>query len=499
LKGQVSQVNKLIVWLLVISLVITGCSSPIDKTEAGVVTVTVTKDAAQTEVSKTRIAAETEAAQETKIAVMIEAANATVTEAARESANATATEAAYQLANAIKIEDVIEFEMKGSFDFFWEQANTDLNSPGYGLIRDRYPGSEGIASTASVGFGLTAYLIGIEKGYISYEEGYERVNKTLDTLLAMDRVEGFYYHFVEMKTGKRAWESEVSNIDTSILLMGVLSAGEYFGGEIETKAKQIYDGVNWPWFIDETRNMFYMAYRPGKGFEGYWDFYAEQLMMYILAAGSDTYPVDDTTYYGFTRHYAKYGEGNKFIHSWFGSIFTYQFTHAWIDFRGYTDKKGVNWFENSVEASLAQVNFASDNDLEYQTLGPDAWGLSACDGPNGYNGLYGAPPSGYDNRQHEIDDTIPAYGAIGSIVFLPQEAKQAMLNYYSIEDLKGKYGFKDAYNLSLGWYASDVIGIDKGISLLMLANYQNDIVYQIMMKNENILKGLDRLQIKKNE
>ena len=126
--------------------------------------------------------------------------------------------------------------MKGSFDFFWEQANTDPDSPGYGLIRDRYPGSEGIASVASVGFGLTAYLVGIEKGYISTEQGAERASKTLDTLLEMEREEGFYYHFVDMKTAKRAWESEISSIDTAILMMGVLSVGEYFGGEILDKS-----------------------------------------------------------------------------------------------------------------------------------------------------------------------------------------------------------------------------------------------------------------------
>ena len=391
--------------------------------------------------------------------------------------------------------------MKGSFDFFWEQANTDVNSPGFGLIRDRYPGSEGIASTASVGFGLTAYLIGIEKGYITKQEVLDRVNKTLDTLLAMDRMEGFFYHFIDIQTGKRAWDSEVSSIDTAILFMGVLAAGQYFGGEIATKAKQLYDGVNWPWFIDPSKDMFYMAYRPekGKGFEGHWDFYAEQLILYILAAGSDTHPVDDTTYYGFTRHLAKYGDGKPFIHSWFGSIFTYQMSHAWIDFRGYSDKEKVNWFDNSVEASLAQVNFATVMAPKYKTLGPNAWGLTACDGPDGYNGLYGAPPSGYDDKANVVDDTISPAGAIGSILFVPQPAQQAMLNYYTFEQLKGNYGFKDAYNLSKDWFDTDVIGIDKGISLLMLANFQNDIVYKIMMKNSNILKGLDHLQIKKNE
>jgi len=397
------------------------------------------------------------------------------------------------------ITQIVEDEMKGSFDFFWEQANTTPGSSGFGLVRDRYPGSESIASIASTGFGLTAYLIGINKGYITEQEGYERVNQTLDTLLAMDREEGFYYHFVDIESGKRAWESEVSSIDTSILMMGVLSVGEYFGGEIGEKAYQIYDTVNWPWFLDDNRQMFYMAYRPEKGFEGHWDFYAEQLMMYVLAAGSVTHPVDEVPYYTFTRHVASYGNGEPFIHSWFGSLFTYQYSHAWIDFRDYVDREGVNWFDNSVKASLAQYNFAVDMDSKYETLGPNAWGLTACDGPNGYNGRYGAPPSGFDNQQHYVDDTIAPCAAIASMIFTPKQSEQALQNYASIPELKGKYGFYDAYNLTEDWFDSDVIGIDKGITLLMLANAENNFVYEIMMQNETILNGLSKLQFVKGE
>ena len=393
------------------------------------------------------------------------------------------------------IGDVIEYELRGSFDYFWEQANTDLDSPGYGLVRDRYPGSPGIASVAAVGFGLTAYPIGVEKGYVDRAAAEARVLGTLDTLLAMDRTEGFYYHFVDLETGARAWNSEVSSIDTGLLLMGVLAAGEYFGGEAQAKAQALYDGVNWPWFLDEDRQMFHMAYRPGEGFAGHWDFYAEQLLLYVLAAGSDTHPLDETPYYTFIRHYGRYGEGERFIHSWFGSLFTYQYSHAWIDFRGTRDREGVDWFANSVAASQAQVDFAFANDDEYETLGPDAWGLTASDGPDGYNGLYGAPPSGYDNHAHVVDDTVAPAGAIGSIIFVPEAAETAMLNYYRLEQLRGPYGFQDAYNLTEAWYAPDVIGIDKGISLLMLANYQNDVVYRMTMANANIQQGLSRLQI----
>jgi hypothetical protein len=504
LKGLVLQVNRLFTIIVILTVLVSGCSSSKVVDE---IIITGVADATE-DVSATERVTQTESTQQTETAV--ESLNQQATKQAEETAQLLAATAAIVTASAaetvqvretteaIDIEDVIDFEMQGSFNFFWEQANTDINSPGYGLIRDRYPGSPGIASIASVGYGMTAYVIGVEKGYITFDEGYDRANQTLDTLLAMDREQGFFFHFVDMETGERAWNSEVSNIDTSILLMGVLTAGEYFGDEVESKAKQLYDSVNWPWFIDEERDMFHMAYQPEEGFAGYWDFYAEQLMMYILAAGSDTFPIDESVYYTFTRHYASYGDGEPFIHSWFGSLFTYQFSHAWIDFREFRDKEGVNWFDNSVAASLAQVDFATAMDEKYLTLGSNAWGLSACDGPQGYNGLYGAPPSGFDNNQHKVDDTVPPSAAIGSIVFVPEQAQQAMRYYYSFEDLKGQYGFLDAFNLSQEWFASDVIGIDKGISLLMLANYEDEIVYKVLMNDVNILQGLERLEIVKD-
>lgn len=456
--------NRACAWLLVVALGLTGCATPAPAT---------LPSAPATAAAATVPATPTAAVLPTPAATALPA---------------TPTPTA-------SLETVIAYEMKGAFDFFWEQANTDPTSRGYGLVRDRFPGSPGIASIAAVGFALSAYPIGVEKGYITREQGAERAGKTLETLLHMERTEGFFYHFVNMETGQRAWESEVSSIDTAILMMGVLTAGEYFGGAIQAKAERLYREVNWPWFVDKTRTMFYMAYRPEKGFEGHWDFYAEQLMLYVLAAGSPTHPTDERLYYGFTRHTGKYGKGEPFIHSWFGSLFTYQYSHAWIDFRNYADRQGVNWFENSVRAARAHYDFAVDEQDDYKTLGPLAWGLSACDGPKGYNGLYGAPPSGYDNRAHKVDDTVPPYAALASILFLPEESAQAMLHYSGIERLKGQYGFKAAYNLSQDWYARDVIGIDKGIALLMLANYENNLIYTIAMKNQPLRNGLARLQI----
>ncbi len=386
----------------------------------------------------------------------------------------------------------INSEALGCFNYFWEQTETK-NESAYGLVRDRYPGSPNIASIASTGFGLTSIPIGIESGWITYEEGKERVEKTLETLNTIENINGFYYHFLDMTTGLRAWNSELSVIDTGILMCGVLFVGEYFGSDIKTKAEELYKQVDWNFYIDKNKNMYYMSYSPEKGFAGYWDVYAEQLMLYVLGAGSPTYTMDKDVYYKFTRLKGSYGGNEQFIHSWFGSIFTYQFSHAWIDFRNIKDEKEVNWFENSVIASKTCYDFCVDNKDKFQTFSDVSWGLTAGDSPTGYNGLLGFPPSGSGSTSHKVDGTVVPAGAFGSIVFTPSEVINSLKHFQTIEKLNGQYGVKDAYNLDKNWYAEDYIGIDKGITLLMFANYENGFVWDYFMKNEFIQQGLKNL------
>lgn len=403
-------------------------------------------------------------------------------------------------------EKIIELEARGCFDFFWNEAN--INSElGYGLIRDRVPSSKSMASIASVGFGLAALVIGVERKWISYAEGHERVEGTLSTLLYnVEHVNGFFYHFVDMETGKRYGNSEISNIDTAIVLCGAITCGEYFEGEIKGMVEKLYARVKWEWFRDKHTNMFYMGYSPERGFEGWWDFYAEQLMMYFLGAGSPTYPVNPEMFYDFMRHEASYGEHN-FINSWFGSIFTYQFSHAFFDFRDTEDKQGVNWWENSKEATLGNRQFCIDNSKKFKTFGENSWGLTACDGPYGYSGKYGAAPSGSIpmgrfNMEHANDGTVTPCGAAGSIVFTPRESLKALNYYYNnFPKLWGKYGFKDAYNLDVApaWYGEDYLGIDKGISLLMLENFGTGLIWKYFMKNKYVKLGLKRCGVVKTD
>ena len=236
-------------------------------------------------------------------------------------------------------------------------------------------------------------------------------------------------------------------------------------------------------------------------FSGAWDYYGEQLVMYFLAAGSPTHPIEKKVYNGFTRSKVSYG-GYEVIHSWFGSIFTYQFSHAFVDFRGMVDEKGVNWFDNSINATLASHAYAQDMSKDYKTL-KDGWGLTACDGPDGYSGLYGSAPSGSGSSAHLCDGTVPPCGAIGSIAFTPTLVMETMDRYYEMLDgkLVGKYGFVDAFNLEnkQRWIAEDVIGIDKGVSLLMIENYRSGLVWELFMDCDYIETAIGVLGFQPDE
>ena len=388
---------------------------------------------------------------------------------------------------------VAEEEM--SFNFFWEQQKVNPLLKGCGLIPDRYP-SNGLASIASVGFGLASFLAGVENKWITFDEGYDRALLTLSHVKDLDRIHGFYYHFYQEVTGNAASGSEISNIDTAIFLCGALVAGEYFKGEVETLALAIYDEVEWDWFVNRTNNHFYMSYNAQENkFSGAWNTYAEQLMMYFLGAGSLTHPIEKKTYDAFIRYKGSY-KSEEFINSWFGSIFTYQFSHAFIDFRNIVDANGVDWFENSVQATIANFNYCVDMSSKFKTFSKKSWGLTACDTPTGYSGKLGTLPSGNNSIQFSNDGTVAPCGAIGSICFCPDLVMPAVKYYATLLDgqLIGDYGFKDAFNFENNiWIAGSVIGIDKGITVLMIENYRSEIIWKTFMKLDLMNRAIDVL------
>lgn len=397
--------------------------------------------------------------------------------------------------NKLHSQKLLEKELKKSYNFFIKEVNIKKNSKGYGLIRDKTLLAKDIASIASVGYGLAALIIGVEHKWISYKNAYDRANRTLDTFIKnVEGKNGFFYHFVNMKNGKREWDCEISIIDTAIFICGAITAGEYFGNEIKDKAETLYKKINWKWYRNKQTNQFYMGYTPEKGFWGHWDMYAEQLMLYILSVGSPTYPVDRSIYYDFQRKKADYKDIKGIIYTYCGSLFTYQYSHAWINFEKLKDTEGINWFENSVKATKANRQYCIDNKDKYKTYGENSWGLTACIGPKGYCG-FGAKPCDTDLKKQN-DGTVTPCGAIGSIVFTPKESIKAMEYYYNtFPKLWGKYGFKDGYNLDCNkpWFAKEYIGINKGIEIIMIENYLNGTIWKYFMENIYVKEGLNLL------
>ncbi|CAI1157246.1 LamG-like jellyroll fold domain-containing protein [Serratia quinivorans] len=396
---------------------------------------------------------------------------------------------------------LIELEARKSFDFFWERANSDPASPGYGLVNDS--SKLQVCNVAQVGFALSAITVGVDNGWITREQGAARTLGTLNMLLNnAEQHKGFFYHFLDKLTAKRVWTSELSTIDTTLALNGVIVAGEYFGGEIKQMADQIYHKVEWPWFRDAKTNRFYMAWFPenGGGFHDIkWSGPVEQASMYVLAAGSPTHPVSGDMFYSIGRDKRSYHGSKPVFDTYFGSSFTNQFSNAWIDFRGKVDKVGDDWFNDAVLNSQISRQYSIDEQDSFKTFGPDSWGLSAGQGPDGdYHGNFGAPPATAANT----DGTMVLSGAVGAVVFTPKESLAAMQNYYRNHPYTwGKYGFNSGYNLDVTpyWYASSVNGLEKGISIVMLENYRTGAIWRLYMGNEAIKRGIAAIGLMEKE
>jgi hypothetical protein len=411
-----------------------------------------------------------------------------------------------------EIPEVIEDELELGFNFFWELANTDKESNAYGLIPDRYDTKANrggnVSSIASVGFGLSAIPMGIEAGYITREEGEDRAYHTLLTFKDdLERIHGFWFHFLSMTTGERVWESELSIIDSALFINGALVVGRYFGGRTEQLAYELYEDMEWNWYFDHNANKFYMGYWPERNpqHQGYWNGYAEQLMLFILAAGSPEYSVHKGAYQLMKFNstlVASTNDYGAFYPTWTGSIFTHQYSHAWFDFAKYNDQDGYNWFTNSVNAVDAAIAYAKTQTAQHEGINENSWGMSASDGPGDtptsgdvYRGNYGSGPAQGSNS-FIVDGTVPAYGAIGSIVFRPEQAIAAAENYRTFSSFWSVYGFKGAYNLSkfsTPWFAKDIIGIDKGISILMIENYISGMIWDIYMEVPYIQDAITEL------
>lgn len=396
---------------------------------------------------------------------------------------------------------------RSAFDYFWKEAN-----PTNGLIRDRStPNSK--CSIAAVGFGLSALNVGIERGWISREAGRARVLTTLRTFAEGRQgtepqgtigYRGWYYHFLEMDSGLRAWKCELSSIDTALLLAGVLDVREFFTGDhsdevrIRTLAETLVSRVDWEWMTDGQKS-FTMGWHPESGFlRSRWEGYNEAMILVLMglgapgawsAPGSNPSP-SPVTWEAWTSRY-RWRTHHGFSYVEFAPLFGHQYSHVWVDFRDRTDPylraRGLTYFENSRRATLAQQAYCIANPGSFPNYGPLEWGLTACDGPQGY-GARGAPPSEND------DGTLAPTAVGGSLPFAPEICLPTLRNFdakYGAQ-LWGPYGFRDAYNRARNWWATDTLGIDQGPILLMAENHRTGAVWRRMMKSPVIRQGLDR-------
>lgn len=410
-----------------------------------------------------------------------------------------------------------------SFLYFINEIN-----PKNGLVKDRST-KDSPASIAATGFSIPIWAIGAEHNWISREEATKLTLSALRFFMTSEQssaadatgINGFYYHFLDMKSGRRVWKCELSTVDTGLLIAGARFAYQYYNGdsneekEIRQLAVSLTYRVKWDWFTlpDEGKyaSTLSLGWKPESGFHNMgWVGYNEALIMYIVAAGSE--------YDGAEKAYKKWLS----FYDWrkpypdielvsFPPLFGFHYSHAFIDFRGLFDEymleKGLDYFEDGRRATIVQRRYAIENPRKWVGYDSLTWGLSACDGPGpGFNfdnhifEYYTARGSNGPDLIQNDDGTIAPTAAAGSIVFAPEiviPSLQAMYKKYGSKGLWGKYGFIDAFNPTVNWYGKDYLGIDQAPIVIMIENYRTGLVWKYMMKDPVIQKGLKRLKYEK--
>lgn len=377
--------------------------------------------------------------------------------------------------------------------FFWEQA-----SPFTGLVKDRSRTSKfddhNVASIAATGFGLTALCIADKREYLPGKSVETRVATTLKFLLTkMQHERGFFFHFIDVNSGERVWASEISSIDTSLLLSGILTCRQHFSSpEIRSLATQIYNRVDWQWMLNGGKTLSH-GWKPESGFLPYrWDSYCELMMIYLLGIGSPTYPISPDTWDAWSRPIFEY-DGLHYISAQ-APLFVHQYSHAWFDFRGKRDRY-ANYFENSVLATQAHRRFCASLHDRFSDYSENIWGITASDSAKGYV-VWGGPPA-----MGPIDGTLVPSAPAGSLPFLPRECLdtlRVMRKRFGKHAWK-RYGFVDAFNPLHNWNAADVIGINTGIGLLMAENFRSSFVWDTFMKNAEARTAMERVGFKPDD
>ncbi len=341
-----------------------------------------------------------------------------------------------------------------------------------------------MASIAGTGFGLSALCIAEKRGYQPRAQVIAQVRRTLHYHLEqMPGEHGFFYHFNDVDLGGSYGGSEVSSIDTALLMCGVLTARAHFHNdpEIVRLATALYERVDWPWMLNGGQ-MFSMGWRRGSFLQSSWNHYCELMMLYLLALGSPTHPIDPACWDAWSRPTMKYA-GFEYI-SAADPLFVHQYSHAWFDFRNKRDKY-ADYFANSITATRAHQRFCIDLGKPYSV---NYWGISASDSQKGYTAWGGPPTLG------QIDGSVVPYAATGSLPFLPADCLRVLRSLKEQYGAKawGRYGFCDAFHPSADWYDPDVLGIDLGIGVLMAENLRSGFVWETFARNPEVAVAFDK-------
>ncbi len=388
---------------------------------------------------------------------------------------------------SLTITDVVLLEdlQRRSFLFFQEQTD-----PKSGLTHDRALLAGGVseapASVAGSGFALTAWCIADKRGWISREEARERVLRTVRFVATqVEHERGWLYHFVDVQTGKRHWDCEVSTVDTALYLKGAIFAREYFqDAEITRWVDATYRRIDWQWALNGGSTLSH-GWMPETGFlETRWDQFAEMMGLYLLGLGAETDALPAGTWRAWRREPEVSFGGRTFVHC--PPLFTHQYAHAWFDFRNKRDR-GLNYWDNSVSATLAQREWCAGLGEKFPGWSMSLWGVTASDSPDGYK-AWGGPQSAFA----EVDGTLAPCAAAGSLPFAPKECLEALhaMRELALPGIWGRYGFTDAFNLSKAWVSPDALAIDVGITLMMAENLRSGMVWEYFMRAPEVRRGM---------
>ena len=409
---------------------------------------------------------------------------------------------------------------RNSFNYFIEESN-----PANGMVLDK-TAPDWPASIAAIGMALSCYLVGAKRNFISREDAAQRTLVTLRFLSSLEQSEsptasgykGFFYHFLDMQSGRRAWQCELSSIDTALLIAGVLAGAEFFDRqapaetEIRDLARLLYERIDWAWMLDGKRTICH-GWTPERGFlEFHWEGYDEALILYLLALGSPTHPIEASSYEEWCSTYEwKTIYGIEFLYA--GPLFIHQMSHIWCDFRGIRDafmrSRDLDYFENSRRATRVQQRHAITNPQGYKHVNAVCWGVTASDGPGDrtlridgvervfFDYIARGVPYGPD------DGTLAPWAVAASLPFAPDIVIPTLQHLAALHvHVPNPYGFKASFNPLVhdgnvgssvgmaGWVSPFHFGINEGPTVLMIENYRSGMLWELMRRCKPLVDGL---------